>query len=493
MNTLLRKSNKPAKPSARKPGAPGAWSVPSTRLWVSILFIVLVFVMGGGARADLQSLVLLRPISVLFLLYACAICTVQDLQSIKWPLIMLASLAGWIAIQLIPLPPELWRSLPGRQITVDIENAIGMQPVWRPISMSPVKTLNSLMSLIVPMAMLLLYSIQSDTDRQRLWYVFGALIAMSGLLGLLQIAGPDKGPLYFYRITNSGSPVGLFANRNHQAVVLAFLLPIATLFILARSRRQPGAESRGIGLTIILALAMVIVPLLLLTGSRAGLMAGALALVAAIAIFRIATTNAGKRAEKSERTGWRFWAPIIVGAALPVTVALAIYFERAMALDRLLGDDPQGGIRTRVLPVLGQMIEHFFPIGAGFGSFEHVYRQFEPYDLLSEFYLNQAHNDLAQALIEGGLPMMILLAAAGAWLFSIGKSMLAGFRAGHGRPAEEMVALSIVVIFGVASLADYPLRVPSAMVLFAYCCAVLSVGAARPHDRTGRALVRMTS
>ncbi|WP_439469985.1 O-antigen ligase family protein [Blastomonas fulva] len=465
--------------------------MPSTRLWASILFIVLVFVMGGGARADLQSLVLLRPISVLFLLYACAICKVQDLRSVKWPLVMLASLGGWMAIQLIPLPPELWRSLPGHQITVDIESAIGMQSGWRPISMSPAKTLNSLMSLIVPMTMLLLYSIQSDTDRRRLWYVFAALIAMSGLLGLLQIAGPDKGPLYFYRITNSGSPVGLFANRNHQAVVLAFLLPVATLFILVRSRRQSGPELEGIGLTIILGLAMVIVPLLLLTGSRAGLMAGALALVAAIAIFRIASRNAGKRVEKADRTGWRFGAPIVVGSALPVTVALAIYFERAIALDRLLGDDPQGGIRTRVLPVLGQMIEHFFPVGAGFGSFEHVYRQFEPDDLLSEFYLNQAHNDWAQALIEGGLPVMILLVAAGAWLFSLGKSILASLRAGHGRPAEELVALSIVLIIGVASLADYPLRVPSVMVLFAYCCAVLSAEAGRPHGPPGRALERV--
>ena len=49
--------------------------------------------------------------------------------------------------------------------------------------------------------------------------------------------------LWFYRITNNGFPVGLFANRNHAAVFLAALLPLATAWALGQKMR--GAPRRG--------------------------------------------------------------------------------------------------------------------------------------------------------------------------------------------------------------------------------------------------------
>ena len=51
----------------------------------------------------------------------------------------------------------------------------------------------------------------------------------------------------------------------------------------------------------------------------------------------------------------------------------------------------------------------FLPFGAGFGTFDPVYRRFEPDALLSTIYLNQAHNEPMQLAMEGGIPALALL------------------------------------------------------------------------------------
>src|SRR5690606_39579797 len=47
------------------------------------------------------------------------------------------------------------------------------------------------------------------------------LACVSALWAASQLTGSARGPLYIYNITNNGSAVGLFANRNLPAVFLA--------------------------------------------------------------------------------------------------------------------------------------------------------------------------------------------------------------------------------------------------------------------------------
>lgn len=447
---------------------------PATRLAAAVAVIVLVFLLGGGSRADIRSLILLRPLVVILVAYALTQISLGELTLVKWPLAMLGALAAWMTIQLVPLPPAFWQALPGRQIVANIELAAGMEAGWRPMTLSPSKTLNSLMSLLVPLAMLLLYAIQTEVQRRRLWFVFAAMIGLSGLLGLMQIAGPDGSPLYFYRITNDGSPVGFFANRNHQAIMLAIILPVVALLVVDSTKRGGQIDRGTLGIGVILAAAIIVMPLLLLTGSRAGLLAGAVASFAVIAIFQYGSFNKAKAGSLAGRSEWQRLLPVAVGIVLVLVAGLAVYFDRAIALDRLLGDDPQGGLRLKVLPTLSDMITHYMPVGSGFGTFQHVYKAFEPNDLLSPFYLNQAHNDWAQFLIEGGFPALSLLGAFLGWLGMRIRSIINHVRTGHSMPLQAFTALSIIAIMGGASLADYPLRVPSVMALAAFACAVLA-------------------
>lgn len=459
------------------------------RLSAAVLLILLVFMLGGGSRADIQSLLLLRPLMVILAGYAVTQISSDQLSVVKWPLAMICALAAWMVIQLIPLPPAMWQALPGRQIVAEIETAVGMESPWRPITLSPSKTLNSLMSLVVPIAMLLFYALLTEVDRRRLWLVFAGMIGLSGLLGLMQIAGPDGGPLYLYRITNDGSPVGLFANRNHQAITLAMILPIVALLVVDSARNGVQADRRMLSIAVILAAAIGLIPVLLLTGSRAGLLAGALSMVAAIAIHHFGTFAITRRGLTVARSNWQRLLPAAVSIVLVLVAGLAIYFERAVALNRLLGDDPQGGLRLKVLPTLFDMAMHYMPIGSGFGTFQHVYKAFEPVELLSPFYLNQAHNDWVQFVIEGGLPGALLLLSFLGWLGLQARAFIVHVRSGHAVPLQALTAMSIIVILGGASLADYPMRVPSVMALGAFACAVLadqSAALSRRHRRGRR-------
>ena len=117
------------------------------------------------------------------------------------------------------------------------------------------------------------------------------------------------------------------------------------------------------------------------------------------------------------------------------------------------------------------MAGDFLPWGSGFGSFDTVFFQYEPRDALSTMYLNHAHNDWLQFVIEGGLPAALLLCAAGVW-FAVRAAALWRGRRQVNAPLR-LGMLAVIVLVAVASAVDYPLRVPVMMVLAAFSAALL--------------------
>src|SRR5690606_10191399 len=91
-------------------------------------------------------------------------------------------------------------------------------------------TWNAFWASLAPAAVLVLGVGLDRNDLDRLVPALIALIFLSFLVGLLQIVGDPHGPLYFYRYTHYGTPVGLLANRNHQAVLLACALPMLAVW-----------------------------------------------------------------------------------------------------------------------------------------------------------------------------------------------------------------------------------------------------------------------
>src|SRR3546814_9365868 len=73
-------------------------------------------------------------------------------------------------------------------------------------------------------------------------------------------------------------------------------------------------------------------------------------------------------------------------------------------------------MRVQTWPTVSDMIQTYWMLGSGFGSFPGVYKIYEPDALLRPSYLNHAHNDWAELLITGGVPFALIILAAPLWV-----------------------------------------------------------------------------
>jgi O-antigen ligase len=212
-------------------------------------------------------------------------------------------------------------------------------------------------------------------------------------------------------------------------------------------------------------MAGAIFPLLLITGSRAGLMLGVVGAVIGGAISLSGHRHKDKGRSSALRRAAIFAPPLLVGIG---AVGGAVYLARDIAVRRLM-DGSGFEDRTQYFQVFVHMIRDFFPLGSGFGSFASVYRHYEPYELLDLNYLNHAHNDLAEILIEGGIAAMILLLLFLVWW------LVRCWRLWSAKPSASSDLLGrtgtgIALLLLLSSFVDYPLRTPLLSTLMAIAC-----------------------
>ena len=156
----------------------------------------------------------------------------------------------------------------------DIDAFAGLGGTWRPLTLFPEGTWNALFALLVPLAVLALASQLKQEERLRLLIVVMLLVLASGFIGVIQATGAD---IRFYRISSNNA--GLFANRNHQAAMLAMLFPmLAAAALCAPSLMR---DARPVRLVVAASMA-ALVPLILITGSRMGMLVSAMAFISLI-------------------------------------------------------------------------------------------------------------------------------------------------------------------------------------------------------------------
>jgi hypothetical protein len=428
--------------------------------WALVAFLLLTFLTGGASRADVQSLIILRPAAVIFCGIALWSLRWEDVKAHKFLFGLAAAIFALVSIHLIPLPPSIWGALPGRELLVEIDRVAELGEVWRPTTMVPPAGWNALYSLFVPLAVLLL-SVQLDRERRfQLLPVLLGLGLFSGLIGLLQAVGDPQGPLYLYKVTNNGSAVGLFSNRNHQAVLLAALFPMLAVYASAGVKTEEQLKLRS-GMAA--SAGIVFVPLILVTGSRAGLAFGVLGLLGAALLYRRPQISQPKKRKGVPRFDWRL---PIAGFAVLCLGALTVIMSRAEALQRISAPDQMEDLRFRAWGPIADIAWKYFPVGSGAGSFVEVFQIDEPYDLLKPTYLNHAHNDWLELVMLLGLPGLIVAAVAlYAWIRTAIRSFRADAGQGRGAPYQRL-GLIIILIFALSSAFDYPLRIPSLMCVF---------------------------
>lgn len=446
------------------------------KLAIFLFFLVTCFAGGGGARVDVVSLLYLRPLAV-FCLVAFVVLPGDrsaNIGNLRIPFVLLTALAASIAVQLIPLPHDWWAAMPGHGPFAEVDKLTGMDAVYRPISLTPDLTLTSLVSLIIPLTALVGFASLSAKQRYFLLLPTLSLIFVSALFGVLQVAGGSSSPAYLYAVTNFDSPTGLLANRNHQALVLSMGLPLLRLWTLMPTRAKQVERISQIGAACG---AVFLVVMIVVTGSRAGLGLCLLALGGAVMIsppdFKARLGGRGRL------------VAAVIGVATLGLIGVFSLFGRAFAIQRLFSGEWGDDARVKYLPTVMNIIRDFLPFGSGFGSFDPVMRAYEPDALLNPYYFNHAHNDLLELVLTGGIFAALVGVGFLVWFGQRAWAAYFGNRAlSVGAKFRRAASLEISLVL-LASLVDYPMRVPLIAALFAMAVGWLSTSKEHAGRRAG--------
>jgi O-antigen ligase len=101
-------------------------------------------------------------------------------------------------------------------------------------------------------------------------------------------------------------------------------------------------------------------------------------------------------------------------------------------------------------------------LGSGYGSFSDIYITRESIESLRPVYTNHLHNDYLQLILEGG---MLGVGAFILMVYTIIAATVAGFKNQKTRGLVLAGAVT-VLLFGLHSIVDYPLRRPAAVAYF---------------------------
>lgn len=417
---------------------------------LAVCFIIVLALTGGASRGDEPAQIVVRLASVAMIAVAPFLAPRAHLAALKPLLAIYAVAVAVVAIQLVPLPPFVWTKLPGRAPFAEIAQLANMPQPWRPISLTPDFTRNSLLGLLVPGAAIACAAMLPPDRRVVIFLGITAVAIVSALLGIMQATG-QQDSLVLYRIYSRDAPVGLFANRNHQAVLICATIPITAGIArwLASHPRYSLSALMLCGAFAILAL-----PLILIAGSRAGLLLLPLSIVAAYLCFRTRSPSRPSRIARRYVVGG-----LILAAVAVAILALAVTWGRALSLERLISETGQPERRVVVTGTIMNMVWHYFPIGTGLGSFPEVFKIYEPFERLSPVYLNHAHNDLLELGLEWGIAGP-LLALAVAWLWLNRTWVAWRSRSGTTTALLARVGSTVLLLLVLASLVDYPLRTP---------------------------------
>ena len=351
-------------------------------------------------------------------------------------------------LQLVPLPPSLWQALPGRELPAQIDAGLGLQ-IWRPLTLDVEGTVRAVLNLIPACVVFVACLRLHSAERGKLLLLVGAFALVNSILGIAQLA--TGGSMTPYPSSHLGYPIGLFVNRNHNAVFLLLSMPVVAALA---ARRMQSADSKVPYIAGTLAVLTIVGIVIIATTSRMALALLPVALVGSLALL--------------------FFRQSFLRLAVPSTLALAGIaatiswvggFNRNLARFSSLHDG-----RFDYWDDVSWALHHYGLAGTGFGTFVPVYQTAESLSGISPAILNHAHNDFIEIVLEGGIPAILLLLIFFA-ILAVAAVQLMRKRFDFSRASLSLSAALGIMLVLAFSLVDYPLRMPAISCTFALLCA----------------------
>lgn len=442
--------------------------------------------LGGGTRPGFLSDAILQALCLPLLLHGLwSLTTTSPTSAAKQVLTICAGAVGLHLLQLIPLPPALWTRLGDRSLVTQTLDAAGLTYPWMPISLVPANTWTSLASLLPPIAILIGIALLTARERRLVSVTVLVLSAFAIFLGLLQFAQGPESALRFFDVTNPDDAVGFFANRNHFGAFLYCTAALCLAWIAHLARRanfvalHRGSDIQDMA-KLLAALMLLIISMaaMAMTRSRAALGLSALGMIGAILV---ATREA--KAGRHSIAG-----PKLMIAAALFAMAFASQFALVRFLDRFSGE-PTTNTRLDFTVRTLELAQTYLPFGSGFGTFVQVFAPSERVETIwSDGYVNRAHNDWAEILLEAGVGGAALLGTALWWFLRQVRrlwQMPMEDTDDIDRSLTQAAALAITLI-AIHSFVDYPLRTSAMAAMMAmFVGLLLEPAPERPSARIG--------
>ncbi len=455
--------------------------------WLSCLVLVAAMLFGGGTHSGFLGDVAVQLLSVPLLAVSLwpALSTGDPHREKARLVFALCCIVALVTlVQVLPVPFDIWA---GGASLLTWPSQSGFEPqraAWGTFSLAPQATWAAVASVIVPLSIFGAVTQLGLNQRMTLSWILLGLGATSLFLGFMQVAQGPESSLRFYEVTNQHEAVGFFANRNHFAAQLNVSLVLGAVWfaIIAEGAMRRGAlGSRSTLMFVAAAVFLVaIVAGLVFTRSRAGI------LLAVFVLAGIFTIILGRRRSSS---GPGVSRNLNVRRASFAVLAFAILFAAQFGLSGLLARrdlNPIEDLRIPINRTVWETIPKALPFGTGLGTFVPVYAAVEKGQDVLPQYVNHAHNEFAELLLETGVAGAILLLAFLVWFVRRAYAVLKQPRTSLSQLMLERASILIIPLLLAHSLVDYPLRTTAISTLFAFFCAILAAPASEPLIDTER-------
>ena len=297
--------------------------------------------------------------------------------------------------------------------------------------------------------MLLFLTIQS-VDREKyskiiIWSFtfFGSALA---IFAIAQDLAPN-GKIYWLRsLTAGGSIFGPYVNHDHYAGLMEMLAPIPVVLGLT-------SLTRGGKRALVVFAGIVMAGTIVLSQSRAGTASFLVEMALLVGLILARRKNARGVA--------------VLGAVCLMVLAFVAWVGTAALWHHFT--ELRDWMRLAMTRDGLRMFVHKPILGWGLGTFTTVYPQFRSF--YTNLFVNAAHNDYVQLLVETGL----LGFAAVAWFIVV--MYRAGLRNVRGWNRDWSRALGLAALIGctgllVHSAFDFNLQIPANACVFYFMCAV---------------------
>ena len=364
----------------------------------------------------------------------------------KGVLLLFVALLLTFFVQLVPLP---WPALPGREATDAVTALLPGAHRWQPLSLDPSSTARFALSLSVPLVAFLLTLASGSRGRLFAIRSIALMAGASALLGMLQLALGFPSWASPFGLADAGVADGLFVNRNHQAMFLLCGLLASGLWLRLDDERSPFRLRAG---RWRVHAAWLLFPLLAMMVVAAASKAGIGFLVIILPLSTAIALASGK-GRSVAIPGWAL--PL---AALGVIAAIVAFMIPSSTIEvvraRLIF---HGDARIEFYPDLVVLLRQAWPMGTGAGTFVAEYKLIEDLDKLGPAYLNHAHNEYVEWLIEMGFAGLVLLVAGTALVVGRAIMVLRSSRS-ESRKWSAVGGFAMLAVLALHSAIDYPLR-----------------------------------